>query len=338
MKLVGVTELFDIARGTSLDLNALDEQLGGIAYVSCTAANNGVLARVAPVIDVQPNPSGVLSVALVGNAMATFVQDEPFYSAQNVAVLTPREPMSREVMLYYAACLRANHSRFCFGRKANRTMSSLLVPAMCEVPDWVGSVLSAEMSQFDATLAAQAQVASDSFTPAGELQASAESTLVLVSDLFEVLPGTSLELNALEQVDGGVPFVARSAKHNGVTAYVAAPPDVAPIPAGVLSVALGGSPMSTFLQEEPFYCGFHVACLVPRTPMSRAVLLYYAACLRANRYRFCFGRQANRSLASLKIPALHSVPAWVEHGVATAVGHLRGNLAAARDAAAPVLA
>ena len=160
------------------------------------------------------------------------------------------------------------------------------------------------------------------------LAAEATERLVRVQDLFEVLAGTSLELNSLTQVEGGVPFVARSAKNNGVTAFVTAPPGIVPIPAGVLSVARGGTPMSTFLQEEPFYCGRDVSYLVPKMPMSRAQLLYYAACLRANRYRFSFGRQANRSLATLKLPGLQAVPGWVEQSIPQMISQLRTRLKA----------
>lgn len=325
MKLVPINSLFHIARGTNLDLNALVQVPDGIPYVSCTAGNNGVLARVSSVDGVEPSPSGVLSVALVGSAMATFIQDEPFYSAQNIAVLTPLTPMSRGAMLYYAACLRANQFRFSYGRKANRTMKSLMVPAATELPLWVDSTLPAETERFNEALESQKSVGP---TSKAKLQAAGKSTqdLICVNELFEVRPGTSLELNALTQREGGVPFVARSAKNNGVTAQVAPPAGVEALPSGVLSVALGGTPMSTFLQEEPFYCGFHVSYLVPRTPMSRAVLLYYAACLRANRYRFSYGRQANRSLATLKIPALNAVPSWVEKSIPDAVCRLQVRL------------
>lgn len=138
--------------------------------------------------------------------------------------------------------------------------------------------------------------------------------LVSVRELFEVSYGTSLELNALEEREGGVPFISRTTQNNGVSTRVAPLAELKPLDSGVLTVALSGSPLATFLQEEPFYTGYHVAVLRPRTPMTRDVLLYYATCLQANRYRFSYGRQANRSLASLLVPALTEVPSWVGGG------------------------
>lgn len=45
--------------------------------------------------------------------------------------------------------------------------------------------------------------------------------------------------------------------------------------------------------------------------MSVDQLLYYCTCIRANRYRYSYGRQANRTLKDLRLPALASLPEWV---------------------------
>ena len=101
---------------------------------------------------------------------------------------------------------------------------------------------------------------------------------------------------------------------NGIAAYVAPIPGVEPTPAGELSCALSGNGvLSTFYQERPFYTAFHVACLRPLEKMSTEELLYYCSCIWQNRFRFSYGRQANRTLKDLLIPARQSVPSWI-HG------------------------
>lgn len=136
--------------------------------------------------------------------------------------------------------------------------------------------------------------------------------LVPVSKLFTVQYGNSLELNALTETEDGVPFVSRTRENNGVSAHVARIQGEATIPSGTLSVALGGnSVMSTFLQKQPYYTGRDVAWLKPVSPISDSVMLYYATCLRAHRFRFGFGRQANRTLPNLTVPDLNEVPAYV---------------------------
>ncbi len=135
-----------------------------------------------------------------------------------------------------------------------------------------------------------------------------------VGDLFEVTYGHSLELNRLTVVDAavGVPFVSRKMGDNGISAFVAPIADVAPAPSGSLSCALSGNGiLSTFIQDKPFYTAFHVAVLSPKVSLSRQQLLYYCACIEANRFRYSWGRQANRTLKDIELPSVDEIPNWV---------------------------
>ena len=133
-----------------------------------------------------------------------------------------------------------------------------------------------------------------------------------LNELFTVKYGHSLELNRLQLSSdaNAVPFVSRSAKNNGVTAHVAPLHDIEPAAAHQLTVALGGTVLETFLQPQPFYTAFHVAVLTPKRAMNTAELLWWASCIRANKYRYNYGRQANRTLAYLELP--DSPPAWLQ--------------------------
>lgn len=138
--------------------------------------------------------------------------------------------------------------------------------------------------------------------------------MTTVSDLFDIRYGQSLELNRLKRTTSalGVAFVSRQMGDNGVSAFVEQIRDVAPALPGEMSVALGGNGvLSTFLQERPFYTGRDVAILSSKKPMSKATLLYYAMCIKANRYRYSYGRQANRSLPTIVVPSPANLPTWV---------------------------
>lgn len=134
-----------------------------------------------------------------------------------------------------------------------------------------------------------------------------------VSDLFEISTGSNLELNALTLAEPGkgIAFVSRTAKNNGVSAEVKPVANVKVSPAGSISVALSGSVLETFLQPNPFYTGFHVAVLTPKISMSTETKLFYCACLRANQYRYNYGRQANRTLKNINLPDVVQVPAFM---------------------------
>jgi hypothetical protein len=88
-------------------------------------------------------------------------------------------------------------------------------------------------------------------------------------------------------------------------------PETEPSAAGTLTVALGGSVLETFVQPRAFYTGFHIFCLTPFVKMSTAQKLYYCACIRANKYRYNYGRQANRTLKDIFIPDISEIPEWV---------------------------
>ncbi|MCE0450700.1 restriction endonuclease subunit S [Brevibacillus sp. AF8] len=135
--------------------------------------------------------------------------------------------------------------------------------------------------------------------------------MIKVSQLFDVKYGVNLELNALEQVPDGVNFVSRTAKNNGVSAKVKLIKGLEPIPAGTISVAGGGSVMESFLQPEPYYSGRDLYYLSALEPLTDQQKLFYCTCLRANKYRFNYGRQANRTLKDILIPSPDEIPAWV---------------------------
>lgn len=150
--------------------------------------------------------------------------------------------------------------------------------------------------------------------------------LVKVSDLFDVSYGHSFELNRLQKDKDGVNFVSRTASNNGVSARVALVPDVEPMAAGKLTVALGGSVLETFVQPEPFYTGFHIFCLTPTTEMTLEQKLYYCMCIRANKYRYNYGRQANRTLRDIMVPALNEIPKWVYEALPSVVFEWKNRL------------
>ncbi|MGB1284639.1 MAG: restriction endonuclease subunit S, partial [Polaribacter sp.] len=132
------------------------------------------------------------------------------------------------------------------------------------------------------------------------------NNFVKISDLFNLNYGNSLELINLEKCKStdynSIPFVSRTEKNNGVSAYVYELIDIEPNPKHVLTVALGGSVLSTFYQPKEFYTGFHVLVLSPKNTMSVEEMLFYATCISSNKYKYSYGRQANRTLKDLLIP------------------------------------
>ena len=150
--------------------------------------------------------------------------------------------------------------------------------------------------------------------------------LVALSSLFSVTYGVNLELNKMSIQSDGLPFVGRSDRNNGVTARVSPIASITPNPAGTLSVAGGGSVLATFLQLESYYSGRDLFYLTALVPMTDSQKLYYCACIRSNRYRYSYGRQANKTLKELLIPAIDSIPSWVNDGLSRVVSNYTKRL------------
>lgn len=130
--------------------------------------------------------------------------------------------------------------------------------------------------------------------------------LIKVSDLFEVKYGVNLELINLnespQKSEGVVCFVSRTENNNGVSAFVKKVEEVKPISAGTLTVAGGGSVLATFLQPYEYYSGRDLFYLTPKRKMSEREMIYYSICIKRNKYRYSYNRQANKTLRDLFIP------------------------------------
>lgn len=131
-----------------------------------------------------------------------------------------------------------------------------------------------------------------------------------LSDIFNMMYGNSFALNQLAETDNGVAFVSRTSKNNGVSAVVKAIDGIEPFAPGAITVALSGmSVLEANVQPYKFYTGYHVMVLTPKNQMSLNEKLFYCMCIKQNKYKYYFGRQANRTLGELEVPT--EVPKWI---------------------------
>jgi hypothetical protein len=137
--------------------------------------------------------------------------------------------------------------------------------------------------------------------------------LTTIEALFDVEYGNKLDMNKMDRVtDGhGVAFIGRRGANQGVSGYVAKANGVEPYPAGLITVALGGSRLlASFVQQVRSTPPRTSPCLPKDPTMPTAQRLYYAACITRNRWLYsAFGREANRTLGILRVP--DATPAWV---------------------------
>ncbi|MEI0447565.1 restriction endonuclease subunit S [Brachyspira intermedia] len=132
-----------------------------------------------------------------------------------------------------------------------------------------------------------------------------------IEELFYIKYGNSLSLQDCELSTNGIPFISRGAKNNGVTARVKLLNNIKLNKSNTISVAVSGSVLEAFLQKEPYYTGYHIFILEPKLRLSDIEMLFYCMCIRANKYKYNYGRQANRTLKNLIVPDTKDIPSYI---------------------------
>lgn len=136
--------------------------------------------------------------------------------------------------------------------------------------------------------------------------------LTSLDQLFHIEYGNGLELVNLPKGKNGINFVARTQKNNGVVSKVVVPVWEDTFPKGCITVAVSGSVMESFVQTEEFVTGYHIMVLTPLSEMSDELKLFYCHCLRMNKFKYSYGRQANITLPSLQVPCLEEAEKFVK--------------------------
>lgn len=220
------------------------------------------------------------------------------YTAQNVAVLTPKDrDMPLLHRLYYATCTKANAFRYsAFGREANRTLSQIELPET--PPNWV-----------DAKKIPSHDGSSSSVADRRELTSEDDSGSFRLDELFTLKKGK--RVTKADRTPGETRFIGASDKNNGVTDMCSLKPI---FEAGTLTVPYNGSVGHAFYHDQPYFASDDVQVLVPKVAMSKWALLFAAAMIRFEKDRFTYGYKwnlARMKKTTIKLPvSAEDTPDW----------------------------
>ena len=276
MRTVKLSELFDIKYGTNLELNACEQDENGINFVSRTAKNNGVSAKIKKNNKKEPIPAGTISVALGGTVLETFVQPKEYYTGRDIAYLTPKKEMTLNEKLYYCICIKANKYKYSYGRQANKTLPDLQVPA--DIPDWVYEVEEPDLSEYKESF-------NSNETP--ELNIN-EWQEFKISDLFNIVKGSNPTLEGEEKI---YPYISSTASNNGISDYKESKKYHS---GNVLTVSANGACMDTFYQSNDFISCGDVNVLYPiHEGFNQYIAIFLIPILELHKFRFGYGRKSN---------------------------------------------
>jgi hypothetical protein len=300
-----LSDLFEVTYGNKLDLNKMqiDTAANAINFVGRSSQNHGVSARVSPIDGIKPFEEGLITVALGGTKLlASFVQMSPFYTAQNVAVLKSWQPMSFAEKLFMCLAIRHNRFRYsAFGREANRTIRSLLVPDPSEFPKWIKSGTAVvSVSGLEAPA-----------EPNPSLKLNTQDWQPFIYDkLFTIDRGRGPRRKDLDGA-GLTPFITSIDSNNGVTGYTTMMPTHQ---GNTITVNRNGSVGEAYYQSEAFCSTEDVHVFTPMFPMNKYIALFLVTLIRQEKYRFSYGRKwglerMNKSM--MRLPATSSgEPDW----------------------------
>ena len=276
MKVIIVSDLFDVLYGVNLELNKFTKDPKGINFVSRTARNNGVSTKVCRLEGVIPNPPNTISVAGGGSVMESFLQPEPYYSGRDLYYLKPKTNLSYEEMLYYCVCLRANKYRYNYGRQANRTLKYINIPDPSNIPSWIYNV---NLNEYDDSYRSCCNM------PTTNLNVNQWAYFNL-GDLFDIKKG--IRLTKQNMSSGNTPFIGSIAYNNGYREFIGQ----YPIHKGnTISVNYNGSVAEAFYQPNAFWASDDVNVLYPNFDMNKYIALFIASIIKLEKFRFNYGRK-----------------------------------------------
>jgi len=115
-------KLFDITMGNGIDSNKTTDFDPKINYVSRDSKGNGVVGFIDKMESEEIFPAGAMTVALGGSFLGScFIQKQPFYTAQNVAVMKEKVTLSIFTKLFISSLVRheCKVKYLAFGRELN---------------------------------------------------------------------------------------------------------------------------------------------------------------------------------------------------------------------------
>lgn len=315
-----VERLFDsIYKAKAHTKEEVRETEDGLHFVSRTDTNNGV--------DISVEYDGYEGIEkknciTIGDTTATcYYQNEDFIAGDHMVVLRA-EWMNELRGLFIRTLFALEYPRYSYGRAYRMELikaTKMMLPVQHNsdgtpvidvnniysddgyVPDWEF------MEDYIKSLHSKPITTKVSGTGIPDLEIDKWEEF-RVSDIFDVKYGINMELNSCDETTsddpGGVAFVARTSENNGVSAYVKRVEGKEPQPEGTITVAGGGSVLSTFIQKRPFYSGRDLYLLFPKIEISLDMKMFIVTVLYANQYRYSYGRQANKTLPYLllKLP------------------------------------
>lgn len=298
MNTVPLNTIFDVVYGSQLDLNKLEIDLEhGMNFISRSRENLGVQTKIKNIAYKPLFKKGSITVTLGGSyLLSSFVQPKDFYTAQNIKVLTPKQPLTEMEKKFY--CYAIEHNRFRYtshGREANKTLDDLLVPSLDRIPNWVNNTKVSPLNKKSLI--------------DGNYDLRAEHwRYFLYKDIFLIKKGRSPK----NKGDGNTFLVSATGLNNGISKKVNS--KSTPNVENVITVSSNGAVGDAFYQSQDFFATGDVNILNPKFDLTPYIAMFLNTVIRKEQFRFNYGRKWGKEKMSthkIKLPVdKNNQPDW----------------------------
>ena len=310
-------EIFDVWYGVNLELVNCEQIENGIPFVSRQSVNNGISGYVKP-IDIVPNPAHSLSIAGSGSVLSTFYHDYEYYSGRDVYIAKPKQNLSKEQMLYYAYVIENNKYRFNYGRQANKTLKSILIPDILEIPKFVNQISVSDYKfEQESILNKKLELHTDNWN------------WFRYDEIFDIRKGF-YNKKPDENEKGEIPFIGATDSNNGITSFhdletienssKTGEGNNADIKEKIfkpncITVSNNGSIGYAFYQSQEFACTHDVNPLyLKNKELNIYIAIFLCTLIEMEKYRWAYGRKwrpARMPSSLIKLPITQgNIPDW----------------------------
>ena len=315
-------DFYIVKMGNGFDKNKMTYDNISVNFVSRVSYNNGVDCKVDLVEGVEPYPAGLLTVALGGSYLGScFVQEEPFYTGQNVAVLrTKNADMNEYVNLFITTLVRfeSKIKYYAFGRELNTHIGrdfsislpvkhnedgSILIDDRREyseegyVPDW------GFMEAYIKSLHYKPLTTKNKSVQIPDLNVNEWKGFSII-DLFKIKRGKINSLNEIET--GNVPIVSASGDNEGISFYGNV---LAPYCNNITISMNGVNTGFTAYHGYDFNINADCCVLIQKFDMNAYIGVFIATIIGMLRCKYSYGRKmtAERiSTETIRLPIQHN--------------------------------
>lgn len=279
-------EIFNISYGNHKYHNKSNLIPGKIPLFSSKGTNNGFYGY----YNIESKYVKCITCPCTGSICEASYHNYPMDADDNTLVLVPKKELTEVEILYYTVLVRKLKIFYCFGRQVTpKRLGNTEVPD--KVPDWVYKI---DESKYT--------FKSIKFKNNPKTILPENTKLFKITDLFDIKTGTNLDLNKLKIDEKGIPFVSRTKENNGISARVKKNPNIKTLPSGSITIPTVGSILECFIQLEEYYSSQNIFYAVSKQEISLNSKFYIITLIRANQFKYNYGRPADKTLKNITIP------------------------------------